>query len=113
MKIITTVTVVTGKGNQTVCYSPGECIDLAQGEAQRLIALGFAQAQAQTQAQTALQGAELIEAIVDVIADLKPKDLGKDGKPHVKAIEQVIGQNITAGDRDRAWEAYQQLMDES
>ena len=109
MKIITTVTVVTGKGGQTVDHLPGECIDLAQGEAQRLIALGFAQAKTQT----LLQGSELIEAVVDVIVDLKPKDFGKDGKPHVKAIEQVMGQNITAGDRDRAWEAYQQLLGES
>ncbi len=49
---------------------------------------------------------------MDAIADLEPDSFGKDGKPAVKAIEAVLGQDITATDRDRAWTAYQALLDD-
>ena len=46
---------------------------------------------------------------MDAIDDLKPDAFGKDGKPSVKAIEEILGQGISGGDRDKAWDAYQCL----
>ena len=38
------------------------------------------------------------------IAAIKARDVTGEGKPHVKAIEVILGRDITAKERDAAWE---------
>ena len=54
--------------------------------------------------------AERLEAIKGAIAQLdreNPEHFTKGGKPQVEAIEAVLGWNITAAERDAAWESMQ------
>ena len=37
------------------------------------------------------------------IAAIKAGDVTGEGKPHVKAIEVILGRDITAKERDAAW----------
>lgn len=55
---------------------------------------------------------ERVDAIIDVIADLTPEDFGKDKKPGVKAIGKILGEDITASERDQAWTQYQALTED-
>lgn len=48
---------------------------------------------------------ELIEDIVEAIGILDP-----DKKPNVKDLENVIGKDITAADRDKAWDVYRERV---
>ncbi len=50
---------------------------------------------------------ELIEDIVEAIGILDP-----DKKPNVKDLENVIGKDITAAQRDTAWDVYQERVAE-
>lgn len=50
---------------------------------------------------------ELIEDIVEAIGILDP-----DKKPNVKDLENVIGKDITAAQRDSAWDVYQERVAE-
>ncbi len=100
-------------------HAPGALLDIADDEAERLIARGFAAseqektASASTPAKTATPStggkpAPTIEDIVETISGLDPtKDYGKNGKPNVEAIEALLGANITAQQRDQAWEIFQ------
>ena len=45
--------------------------------------------------------ADLIESAREAIDAGKTT---KDGKPEVKAIEEILGRNITADERDEAWD---------
>ena len=49
-------------------------------------------------------GDELTEAATAAVAAGK---VTADGKPEVKAMEEILGRNITEADRDRAWEQLQ------
>ena len=113
MKIKAIITLhVNGKD-----HAPGTVLDIADDEAERLIARGFAtsgqEKAASTPAKTAttLAGgkpAPTIEDIVEAIGGLDPaKDYGKNGKPNVEAIEALLGTDITAAQRDQAWEIFQ------
>jgi hypothetical protein len=98
-------------------YAPGSLVDLADEEAQRLLSRGFAESEEQevvphsstAQGQSSPHKAvPTIEDIVDAIAALDPaKDFGKNGKPNVDALEDLLDANITAAQRDEAWEIYQ------
>jgi len=53
------------------------------------------------------------QAIVDVIAVLDPEDAQlwtKSGAPVVAALERVLGHDITAAERDAAWEGYERNL---
>ena len=115
MKITAIITLhVNGKD-----HAPGALLDIADDEAERLIARGFATsgqekaASASTPTKTATppaggKPAPTIEDIVEAISGLDPtKDYGKNGKPNVEAIEALLGANITAQQRDQAWEIFQ------
>ena len=53
------------------------------------------------------------EAIIQAIYNLSPDDFSKStGKPNVKAIENVLGFDITAKQRNDAWSAYQDALEE-
>ncbi len=47
-----------------------------------------------------------LEEVVEVLGMI-----GGDKKPNVKAVESVLGHDITAAERDRAWEVYQQRLE--
>ena len=109
-------------------HAPGAVVDIADAEAKRLIARGFAAAQGQEKAATTTPAktetpppaggsggkpAPTIEDIVEAIAGLDPaKDYGKNGKPNVEAIEALLGADITAAQRDQAWDIFQKEKDE-
>ncbi len=58
-------------------------------------------------------GSATIEDIVEAIAGLDPtKDYGKNGKPNVDAIQAALGADISAAQRDQAWEIFQKEKDE-
>jgi hypothetical protein len=98
-------------------YTPGSTVDLADDEAQRLVSRGFAESGGQeaTSNPPAPQShgqqrkaAPTVEDIVDAIAALDPaKDFGKNGKPNVEALEDLLDANITAAQRDEAWDVFQ------
>jgi hypothetical protein len=125
MKIRALITLsVNGKD-----HAPGTIVDVAEDEAKRLLARGFAVQghDKATPTATATPGAPAtppaanastagngdkppptIEDIVEAIAGLDPaKDYGKNGKPNVDAVEALLGADITAAQRDEAWEIYQ------
>jgi hypothetical protein len=113
MKIKAIITLhVNGKD-----HAPGAVLDIADDEAERLIARGFAtsgqEKAASTLAKTATtpaggKPAPTIVDIVEAISGLDPaKDYGKNGKPNVEAIEALLGADITAQQRDQAWEIFQ------
>ncbi|PCH99129.1 MAG: hypothetical protein COB76_06370 [Alphaproteobacteria bacterium] len=48
-----------------------------------------------------------LEDIVDVIHDLDPsQDYGKSGNPNVDALEVLLDANVSAAQRDAAWEVF-------
>ena len=62
---------------------------------------------------TAETAAMRLEAVAgdEAIEILNPEtDFAKNGKPKVEAIEAVLGQNISAETRDKAWELYQKEL---
>jgi hypothetical protein len=123
MKIKAIITLnVNGKD-----YLPGAVVDIAEDEAKRLIEREFASALGQEKAALATstqktetppagsgtKPAPTIEDIVEAIAGLDPaKDYGKNGKPNVDAIQAALGADITAAQRDQAWEIIQKEKEE-
>ncbi|MEG3640448.1 HI1506-related protein [Magnetococcus sp. PR-3] len=49
-----------------------------------------------------------LEAMVAAISELEEAEYNKDGTPSIKALERAIGKDITAEQRDAAWDLYQQ-----
>ena len=111
MKITTTTTLRTGEPGAYEFVSPNSSIHLNRKVAQALIDRGFAAQVKSVCQQEGLPSAQgLVDEIIDAIDDVAPNDFGKDGKPSVKAIEEIMGVNISAADRDEAWENYQTLL---
>ena len=84
-------------------YLPGEPVELTKETAAPLLADGVVIAGAAKP-----QGDELHAAIQDAIGRLDPADSTKwtkGGKPDVKALEKLLGFDITAAERDSAWAA--------
>lgn len=106
MKIIPLTALRLGKGEALEVVLPGKSVDVSDAEAQRLIGRGLAK----SDETSAVNPSDLNDAIVDAIGDLSPESFGKDGKPNVKAIESMLGHDITAADRDKAWGVYQELI---
>lgn len=116
MKVIAVITLqVDGK-----TILPGKSVDVASEEAQSLIDRGFAQSA--TKATAAPETSKTppppppspasLDDIIEAIDQLNPEtDFAKSGKPRVEAIEAVLGQNISADTRDKAWELYQKEVD--
>ena len=117
MKVIAIITLqVDGK-----TILPGKSVDVANEEAQSLIDRGFAQSA--TKATTAAPETSKtpppppsppasLDDIIEAIEILNPEtDFAKNGKPKVEAIEAVLGENIDAEARDKAWELYQKELE--
>ncbi len=49
---------------------------------------------------------KIVEVIGQVMGQADPSLLTDDGWPTVKALEEILGADISADDRDHAWEAY-------
>lgn len=99
----------------------GDIIDRPEAEARALIAGGHAVAITQTKVERAVVSApETAEApankpaapadhqadILRAADTLNPENrdhFTSDGRPQVKALESVLGYDITADERDRAW----------
>lgn len=107
MKVKSLVTLRVGKPGKYQSVVAGDIVNLDDDEAKDLIDRGFVAKIDGSEA----DDAHLVEAILDAITDLPDDAFGKDGKPGVKAIEVILGENITAAQRDKAWDAYQQLVD--
>jgi hypothetical protein len=50
------------------------------------------------------RGADILAAVSTVVEEGIPANFGKDGTPKVKAVEKVLGYDISAAERDVAWE---------
>lgn len=95
-------------------HTAGDAIDLPKDEAERLIGLGHATAGVPATASAparpkkptgeALQ-ADIVEAIGKLDRGEGSEDFTRDGKPVVAAIEKRLDYDITADERDHAWEA--------
>jgi len=94
---------------------PGKFVDVETIEAKSLIKRGFASDdKVSTDAKVApekpsapAKPVPTLEDIVDVIHDLDPfQDYGKSGKPNVDALEILLDANISAAQRDAAWEVF-------
>lgn len=117
MKVIAIITLqVDGK-----TILPGKSVDVASEEAQSLIDRGFAQS-ATNETTAAPETSKTpppppplsasLDDIIEAIEILNPEtDFAKNGKPKVEAIEAVLGENIDAEARDKAWELYQKELE--
>lgn len=109
MNIIAKISLQTPDGT----VQPGETIKLDDAEAKALIARGFAEpagkstAAKTSETKTDEPDADIL-AIIDAIAVLDESGFGKDGKPLVKALEDVLDRDISQEQRDQAWKRYEQ-----
>lgn len=111
MKVISSITLRVGTPEKMEYIPPGEPVNLPADDAKVLIDRGLAAKATPHQKEDDDDG-DLIEAIIDAIGDLDPAAFGKDGKPNVKAIEEIIGRSITATERDHGWNVFQKLTDD-
>ncbi|NRP14999.1 hypothetical protein [Marinobacterium sp. xm-a-152] len=102
MQIRTLITLHTDKGK----VPPQSVVALPDAEAKALIAKGFALA---TDASSTEDAPTTESELHDAIAVLSEDGFGKDGKPLIKALEEVLDRDITQAERDTAWKSYQAL----
>ena len=50
----------------------------------------------------------IVGAMRLLIEEANPMDFSRDGTPKVRSIERILGYDITAADRDSAWETLQE-----
>lgn len=103
MQIRTLITLHTKKGK----VPPQSVVALPDAEAKALIAKGFALA---TDASSTEDAPTTESELHDAIAVLSEDGFGKDGKPLIKALEEVLDRDITQAERDTAWKSYQALQ---
>ena len=84
-------------------YLPGEPVELTKETAAPLLADGVVIAGAKRPEGDALQAA--IRAAIEALDPANPECWTKGGKPDVRALEKVLGFDITAPERDAAWAA--------
>jgi hypothetical protein len=102
MQICTLITLHTDKGK----VPPQSVVALPDADAKALIAKGFALATNTS----SNEDAPITESeLHDAIAVLSEDGFGKDGKPLIKALEEVLDRDITQAERDTAWKSYQAL----
>lgn len=124
-RVIAKVTLRVGKPPDTTLIPPGASCEVSVEEAVVLRTRGFIHGGVTVPNDEVVEGEnekplpqasqtqsfERVDAIIDAIGDLPTEDFGKDKKPNVRAIEKLLGEDITAGERDQAWEKYQTLLD--
>ena len=109
MNITPLVTVVSGTPDVPQVCLPGHAITLDSIEAKRLVDAQMAVIAKQQHT----DDHDHIESIVDAIAELPKSGFAKDGKPNVKALQTILECDISAAERDAAWEQFQQLSSTS
>ena len=122
MKVKALITLVAN-GKEII---PGATVDIADGEAQRLIERGFAaenktERVAPSKAQKSpvekressqdlspkSEATPSLEDIIEAIAELdKTLDFGKGGKPTTQDLEALLKASITAAQLDQAFEIF-------
>ena len=105
--VIAVTTLVAGTPDQPMTITAGESVSLEDSEARYWGEHGVAY-MADPSMTAAIMDAP-IAAIVDAIAELPSSGYGKDGKPTVKAIQAIIDQEVSARQRDLAWQQFQDL----
>ncbi len=124
-RVVAKVTLRVGQPPDTELIPPGASCEVSVEEAVDLRTRGFIHGGEAVPKDGGIKGGndnpfpqvsqtqsfERIDAIIDAIGDLPTEDFGKDKKPNVRAIEKLLGEDITAGERDQAWEKYQSLLD--
>lgn len=110
--IIPLVTFISGDPMQPVQSEPGDILVIGDQEATDWVARKFAQFKSNDQygSMGTIDDTPL-DAIVDAIAELPSTGYGKDGKPNVKALQNILEVEVTAMQRDDAWTRFQQLRD--
>jgi len=106
MKIIPSITLRIGEPDALYYSPPGRIVDLESDEADRLVKGGVAKYV------DVRDDTDHFESIVDAIGDLDEGDFGKDGKPSVRAIEDILDRNVSAADRDAAWIEFKRHSDD-
>jgi len=51
----------------------------------------------------------IVDAIGLLVEEGNPKNFGRDGTPKVRAVETLLGYDISAADRDVAWDIFQEV----
>ena len=105
MQIRTLITLHTDKGK----VPPQSVVSLPDVEAKALITKGFALATGTSNIEVPEKPSTESE-LHDAIAVLGEDGFGKDGKPLIKALEEVLDRDITQAERDAAWKSYQALQ---
>ncbi len=125
-RVVAKVTLRVGQPPNITLVPPGQACDVSPEDAADLRAREFIEGRDVSECDEVLadcvdddvspvsvtETSELINAVVDAIDDLEQDAFGKDGKPGVKALEKLLGEEVTACDRDQAWEKYQSLLNE-
>ncbi|MFL0805524.1 MAG: hypothetical protein K6L81_17555 [Agarilytica sp.] len=125
-RVVAKVTLRVGQPPNITLVPPGQACEVSPEDAADLRARDFIEGREESECDEALydcadddvspvsvtETSELINAVVDAIDDLEPGAFGKDGKPGVKALEKLLGEEVTACDRDQAWDKYQSLLNE-
>tara|TARA_B100000745_G_C20100139_1_gene376270 strand:+ start:540 stop:872 length:333 start_codon:yes stop_codon:yes gene_type:complete len=106
MQVTAVVTLRIGEPGQYELLAPGSTLMVSKDDAEMLVKKGLARVDGSS---AVCDLDERQDAIIDTISELGEAAFGKDGKPHVKAIEDILGQDISAAERDMAWERYQRL----
>ena len=94
-------------------YAPGDPIDLDARDAEALLSAGVISAHPPADESGAEEPGPKevdIDEVIDAIDHLDPDDPDrwtKTGKPQVVPLEDYLGYDISAAQRDAAWEQYQ------
>jgi hypothetical protein len=82
-------------------YMPGDSFDCSDKEAKRLIGKGIVRLQTVDDSDQEAAPEDILKAAKAAIEAGKTT---KDGRPTVEAIEEILGRDITAEERDEAWD---------
>lgn len=111
MNIIPLVTLIGGTPHGPQVFLPGQVVTLNTEEAKRLMDSQLVVASHHDSPVS--EAADFIDAIVDAIAELPSSGFAKDGKPNIKALQNILECEVSATQRDEAWEQFQQLSQSS
>lgn len=126
VSVVPKITFRIGKPPRTKLVAPGKSCDVSCDEAADLYVRGFIKSYDEKAVRRRVEvepstpsisvvnsnsESERVDAIIDAIADMDQTKFGKDKKPDVREIEKIMGEDITAADRDKAWTKYKTLLD--
>lgn len=126
VSVIPKITFRVGKPPRTRLVGPGKSCEISGDEAADLHVRGFINSYDDKAVRRRLEvepsappigvvssatESERIDAITDAITDMDQTKFGKDKKPDVREIEKIMGEDITAAERDKAWTKYKKLVE--